>query len=134
MNSDDARARFVEELRKCSGALLSASSGAPLRTLQHFANAMLFNTADRSMKAVCFIMDQWVKDYYFNFAGDVVSPRWERVEQIRKDLLQQKASRAIDLLATAVAEGAEPTKALEELITSYLDAISAANLELAQAS
>ncbi len=134
MNSGEARVKFTEELRKCSRALVSASNGAPLRTLQHFANAALFDTPDPAVKMLCFIMDQWIKDYYFNFAGDVVSPQWERIEQIRKNLLQQKASLALDRLATAVAEGAEPTKALEELITAYLDAISAANLELEQAS
>jgi hypothetical protein len=93
---------------------------------------MLFGAQDRRMRTLGFIIDEWVKDYYLNFAGDVVSPLWERIELIRKELLRQKASPALDLLATAVAEGTDPTEALEELITSYLDGIAAANLELEQ--
>ena len=132
MSADDDRRRFAEELRRCSQALVSTTAGAPLRKLQQFARGMLFGAQDRRMRTLGFIIDEWVKDYYLNFAGDVVSPLWERIELIRKELLRQKASPALDLLATAVAEGTDPTEALEELITSYLDGIAAANLELEQ--
>ncbi len=133
MSAEDDRMRFAEELRRCSQALASATPGAPLRKLQQFARGILFGTQDRTMRTLGFILDEWVKDYYLNFAGDVVSPVWERIEQIRKELLRRKASDALGLLATSLAEGTDPSQALEELITSYLDGITAANLELEQA-
>jgi hypothetical protein len=125
--------RFAEELRSCSQALASASPGAPLRRLQHFARSVLFDTPDRKLRTLCFIIDEWVKDYYLNFAGDVVSPSWERIELIRKALLRDKASHAFDRLANAVAQGTDPIEAVEELVTSYLDGIVAANAELERA-
>jgi hypothetical protein len=133
MTVEDDRMKFAEELRICSRALASASSGAPLRRLQHFARDVLFSTPDRKLRTLCFIIDQWVKDYYLNFAGDVFSPSWERIEVIRKELLRQSASHAFDRLADAVAEGTNPIEALEELVTSYLDGIAAANVELERA-
>jgi hypothetical protein len=132
MSAEDDRMRFAKELRRCSQALMSTTAGAHLRKLQRFAQGMLFSTSDGRMRTLGFMVDQWVKDYYLNFAGDVVSPHWEGIELIRKELLRQKTSHALDLLATAVAEGTDPTEAFEELITSYLDAITAANLELEQ--
>ena len=122
------RERFAAALRDCAAQLSAGSGRAPLRTLQRVARSIVEgSSAESSVRTIAFLVDQWITDYYLNFAGDIVAG-WEHVEQIRVALLREKTADAIAQLSDAVATGSSDVlKALEALIGSYLKAVDSAN-------
>ncbi len=103
--------------------------GAPLRELQRKVHALVNTTADPYVRTLGFIIDQWIKDYYYNFAGDVMSSAWAEVEAIRADLLKDSTSQAFIHLASALSSDSKGDgfAAIEELVSFYLAAIDEAN-------
>src|SRR5687767_11687556 len=99
MSVSEERMRFADEIEQCSAALVGYLPGAPLRKLQQSAQRLQFDSVDNRLKTLGFIIDQWIKDYYLNFAGDIVTPDWQQIETLRKELLQNKVSHALRLLA-----------------------------------
>ena len=110
-------------------------NGAPLRELQRQVYTVVSNTADPFLRTLGFIIDQWIKDYYYNFAGDVMSSAWAEVETIRAKLLRSATSQALMHLAAALSADskADGFCAIELLISSYLAAIDDANMVVERA-
>lgn len=117
-----------ESLKECADSLsreTEADEGAPLRRVQRLARSLMFDSEDAYIRTISFIIDEWVKDYYLNFAGDIFSPAEEDIERIRAKLLHDNVSPALKALSVAVAneERSETLKGVEALTTSYLDSI-----------
>jgi|SRR5438132_4904314 len=129
MSLQSSRERFADELTRCADSRSAITDVAPLRNLQHFVQGVLYED-DRELRALAFIIDEWIKDYYLNFAGDVVVPAWEAVDSIRQDLLQQHVPNTFRELANALTERTDIFKPIAELIAVYIDSIKAANREV----
>jgi len=128
------RAELVIILNHCSEALADrCSSNAPLRQLQHLVRSLLYVGSDSYLRTIAFILDEWIKDYYLNFAGDIMTRNWSQVDAIRTELLSGPTSTALAKLSEAVSAGSqEAFSAIEQLVVSYLDAIEKANLAIKQ--
>ena len=135
MNNEghDRRILFAASLAACAEGLSDGKrSGASLRQLQRQAQAIIMGAnEDVYLRTIAFIIDQWVKDYYFNFAGDVISAAWTSVEDVRIRLLSRDTSRALNCLADAIPSGStEAFEGLQGLVCTYLEAIKTANAEV----
>lgn len=134
MAFDDTNLRSVvsNDLRVCA-QLLSAGheDGAPLRKLQKQLQVHIASPENQLITTIAFILDLWIADYYFNFAGDVVTPVWQEVDAIQSSLLKKDVSDALlHLSETIMSEEQNPTSAFERLVTSYLKAREQANSEV----
>jgi hypothetical protein len=126
---EDKRKQLVALLGQCSAELRTGqNSNAPLRRLQDFVRPLLYVRTDPDVRTIAFILDEWIKDYYLNFAGDIMSSNWSDVDKIRNDLLSEKTAIALARLAESVVSGPDRAfHAIEHLVVSYLDAIEEAN-------
>ncbi len=127
MAPEDGR-RLSAALRECADQLSAGTSArAPLRALQQVAHTIVESAADSSVRTVAFVIDEWVNDFYLNFAGDIVF-EWQRVEEVRETFLRNQAAAALSELSRAL-KGApsDVLTALEVLVVSYLDAVRQAN-------
>ena len=127
---------LASSLRATAEAITNRQYGkAPLRDLQRRAHAVASSSGDAYLRTLGFVIDQWIQDYYYNFAGDVMSSAWEEVEKIRIALLREVTSQGLMPLASALSTGmkADGFSAIEVLISSYLTAIEKANTTVEKA-
>ena len=130
------RTDFAACLRTCAQFLEDGRlTGSPLRELQrHSQRLMDVAEGDTHLRTLAFIVDQWIKDYYFNFVGDVISTAWREVEEVRIRLLSRDTSSALRAVAeSVVADLDKGLGAVENLVCTYLNAIKKANDEVNRA-
>ena len=105
-----------------------AQDCAPLRDLQAVARRLDSVENDRHVRTAAFLLQLWIEDYYFNFAGDIPSDGSEYVDEVRCRMLSGPTANALKKLGEAVAEESVRTlEAYEDLFASYLEAIDEAN-------
>ena len=122
----DDREALARALRDCA-MQLTGDGQAPLRKLQKEARYLLRVDCGRSLRAIAFLIDDWINDFYLNFTGDIVY-NWKEVEEIRLKLLRDNVAPAFLRLAAALGGSkADALTALEELIVPYLEAVNVAN-------
>lgn len=94
---------------------------APLRELQSKAKRALLEHEGDHERTIAYLLDVWIDDYYFNWAGDIDT---EKVEEVQRRFAHD-ASRAMRKLAESLrGQNAEETlAALARLICRYLDAV-----------
>jgi hypothetical protein len=129
LKNEQTRSEFSHRLRDCALSLSQGQSGnAPIRELQSHARELFFANSDSYLRTIGFLLDQWIKDYIFNFAGDVITLNSEAVDEIRERLLREDTATALLDLSGAICSAPENAfAAIERLITSYLEAIQEAN-------
>lgn len=128
---------MLTALRKCSGILcspLDALTGGgmpgnhPLRELQSVARSLIYGEEDLFLRTVAFLLDLWIEDFYFNFAGDILSPASEAVDEIRDKLLTESIGPALSRLSEVISSRTTDVfDPFQEIATSYLNARLAAN-------
>ena len=111
-------------LRECADMLAGGETDqAPLRKLQRVARNFQSASGDLYVRAISFVLDAWIKDYYFNFAGDIVSPASQRVDDIRERFLGTDVATALAELSEHVENrSVESLRSIEKVLGAYLDA------------
>lgn len=101
---------------------------APLRALQKVSRAATHSASNGYIRSVAFILDTWIADFYYNFAGDIVSPNWEQAHIVREQLIRTRSAMILKQLAEAISEESAGATwlAVQELIASYLEAVEVA--------
>ena len=132
--------RVALELEKCSKFLCNAPGCSdeggepvqhPLRELQRVARSVMYEGKDPYVRTVAFILDLWIEDFYFNFAGDVLSPASEAVDKIREKFLTESLGPLLGTLSEVVLrDSASGLGVFEKIATSYLDARLEANVQV----
>lgn len=126
IKSTTATGKLSEALKDCADTLRTEpDKGAPLRKVQRLARSLLFSSEDSYTRGLAFILDEWIGEYYLNFAGDIFSPAAEDLERLRQALLREKVSSAFESLSRAVdsRNEADTLQGLQALAVSYLDTV-----------
>jgi hypothetical protein len=123
------RNEFSRRLVSCADALKVGKRGnGAIRELQSYLRQLFFASTDGYLRTIAFVLDEWIKDYILNFAGDVVTPNSEDLDEIRERLLSESIALALMELAEGTRTSSEKAfAAIERLVVSYLDAIQEAN-------
>ena len=126
--------RLGNAFRECAGYLRADRAPTndnlrrihPLRILQQELRRVLEEGGeDRLARTVAFLVDAWIRDYFLNFAGDVLSPASLAVDEIRKRLIQGQVVDAFEKLGAGLTgDSSEIIEAQVMLVCSYLEAIS----------
>jgi hypothetical protein len=120
-------ASWAAALVECGDALSKGGPGAPLRRLQTFLRGEIAGGSSSS-KTLAFLIDEWIRDYYLNFAGDLLPSASEEVERIRGLLMSDRIGPALSDLGKRIDAGSVAWfSSLEAMIVAYLDAVSEAN-------
>ena len=137
MSAAAERSRLAAAVRQCGAALARRKEdgtplddGQPLRELQKVVRSVTEVEGEPFLSTVAFLLDAWIADYYYNFAGDVPANRSEDIAKVRGRFNAGEATEALGELASAVVGDSVGTmEAFVRLVSAYLKAVREANAE-----